>query len=116
MSSSTWRPESFLPLLSVLAACATGDPASLPQLESEVNGKVRNGMLKEEATAALSSRGFSCLAEGTSLNANEKGILECTRQRGGFLYTCIHRVQFNFTSENGAISNLRIFSPTCAGL
>jgi len=100
----------------LLTACATGDPTSLPQLEIEVNGLVKEGMLKSDAVAALSSRGFSCLQEGTSLNPNARGILECTRQRGGFLYTCIHRVWFDFTSDKGAISNLRIFRPPCAGL
>jgi hypothetical protein len=103
-------------LFSSLTACAVVDPTSHPALELEINSHVKNGMLKSEVTTVFASLGFSCMEEGTSLRPNDKRIIECTRNRGGFLYSCIHRVWFNFDPSNGQISGLQVFKPSCASM
>ena len=98
-----------------LLGCATTEPASVEELSAEVNSIVKNDMPWIQATTALRSRGFSC-NEGASIDPRKKGIFECTRSRGGFLYGCIHRVWLEGSSTSGIISNLKIHKPACASL
>ena len=100
-----------------LSACTTPDPASPLLLRDEVAPLIKNGMPLADVMATLRSRSFSCM-EGTSLNPQGKGIFECTRSRGPWWppYSCIHRIWFDATAPNGAISNLRVFDPVCASL
>lgn len=97
----------------LLAGCATVDPSSEKELTEEIKKTVNNDMQLSDAITVLENKGFSC-NEGTSINPKGKGIYECTRNRGGFLYSCIHRVWFDGISKNGAISNLKIHWPACA--
>ena len=107
-----------LVMLLVLVACATTDLSNLPLLDAEVNSYVKNGMLKTDAISALTSRGFSCSTEGTILNPNEKGVVECTRSRGSVWppYSCIQRVIFKVNVSTSVISNIDVWRPTCASL
>lgn len=100
-----------------LSACAMPDPASLKLLRDEVAPLVRDGMPLTDAVAALTSRGFSCM-EGTSHEPRAKGVFECSRSRGPWWppYACIHRIWFEATAPNGAISKLQVWNPTCASL
>lgn len=112
------RKYPAIAILPLLVACATTDPSSLPRLEAEVNAYVKNGMLKTEATSALTSHGFSCSIEGTSTNPNMKGIVECTRNRGPIWppYSCIQRVLFDINASTSVISNLDVWRPSCASM
>jgi hypothetical protein len=109
-----WYILLFLAL--TLSACSTTDPSSLPKLEVEVNTLVRNGTSLTEVTKTLSLHGFSC-REGTSLAPYQKGIFECTRDRGSLWppYACIHRIWFEGISNNEFVSNLRVLNPVCTG-
>ena len=98
-----------------VVGCASIDSSSEKALSEEINAIVNNEMPLTDAIAALEIADFSC-QEGTALDPRKKGIFECTRNKGGFLYGCIHRVWFEGTSKNGAISNLEIHRPACASL
>lgn len=100
-----------------LSAGTTSDPASSLLLRDEVAPLIKNGMPLADAMATLRSRSFSCM-EGTSHDPRGKGIFECTRSHGPWWppYSCIHRIWFDATGPNGAISNLRVFDPVCASL
>ncbi len=115
--SSTMKPYLALAMLPLLLACAT-DPSSHAELRGEVDAHARNGMQKTALAETLTTRGFTCSAEGTSLSPKAKGIAECTRSRGSVLppYGCVHRVHFNFDENTGLVSNLDVWRPACAGL
>ncbi|WP_411882321.1 hypothetical protein [Polaromonas sp. YR568] len=100
-----------------LSACAMPDPASFSLLQGEIAPLVKDGMPLADAVAALKPRGFSCM-EGTSFQPGAKGIFECSRSRAPLWppYGCIHRIWFEATPPNSAISNVRLFNPVCAGL
>ena len=103
-------------LIAILqVGCASVDPSSQKELSEEIIKSVKNDMQLSDVIAVLENRGFAC-NEGTSVNPRGKGIYECTRNRGGFLYGCIHRVWFEGMSKNGVISNLEIHQPACASL
>jgi hypothetical protein len=108
-----------LPIVACIAlsACAIPDPASLAQLRDELAPLVKDGMPLADAVTALKSRDFSCM-EVTSFQPGAKGIFECSRSRAPLWppYGCIHRIWFEATAPNGAISNLQVFKPTCASL
>ena len=99
----------------LLAGCASVDPSSEKELSEEIDKTINNDMQLIDVITALENKGFSC-HEGTSDNPRGKAIYECTRNRGGFLYGCIHRVRFEGMSKKGAISNLKIHRPACASL
>lgn len=104
-------------LCAALSACAIPDPASLALLRDEVTSLVKDGMPLADAVAALKPRDFSCM-EGTSFQPGVKGIFECSRSRAPLWppYGCIHRILFEATPPNGAISKLQVLKPTCASL
>ena len=105
---------SILLFLVILAGC-TSNPASEKELEGEIHAIVKNNMPIREAISHLEDAGFSCY-DGNVTRGVTKGIFECTRNKGGFLYGCIHRVWFDYPSESGVVSNLRIHKPACASL
>jgi hypothetical protein len=96
-------------------ACSGHAPASEEKLKQEVNAIIYEKMLLAEAQKALSQHAFNC-HEGTAYNQNLKGQFECTRSRGGLLYSCIHRVWFDVSAADYRIANITIHEPMCAGL
>lgn len=98
-----------------VSGCVTMQPASIEELTAEVSTIVKNDMPLTQVTIVLRSRGFSC-NEGTSINPRGKGIFECTRSRGGFLYSCIHRIWFEGSTTGGTVKNFQIHKPACASL
>ena len=106
----------LLILFSLLGnACSSHAPASEEKLKQEVNAIIHEKMLLAEAQKVLSQYAFNC-HEGTAYNPNLKGKFECTRSKGGLLYSCIHRVWFEVSPADNSIANITIHEPMCAGL
>ena len=96
-----------------LASCATNNVASYEKLAFEINAVVKNAMPATQVESELTKLGFNC-HEGTSIAPNEQGIFECSRNRSGFLYGCVHRIWYETSSKEDLISGLKIHEPACA--
>lgn len=108
-------PNFLVLLVALLGGCAAEQTSSFEKLTIEVNSVVKNQMPLSQAQTALNKLSFQCM-QGTSYEKNKKGVVECTRNRNGFLYSCIHRVWLETLTADGAVSNIEIHQPVCASL
>lgn len=102
-------------LAGLIVGCAASQATSFEQLSAEINAVVQPQMPLSQAQSALNKLNFQCM-QGTSLDKNQQGVVECTRNKGGFLYRCIHRVWLEAVSNDGVVANIEIHQPLCAGL
>jgi hypothetical protein len=108
----------FIVLVLGLAACSGERLEQARQrqqadLDLEVRTLVHDGMPVFEAVPALQHAGFACVPDGAA-----QPRFDCTRQRalGWTLASCVQRVNFTDTLENGAaIARLAVAPLACVG-
>ncbi len=102
-------------LIAFLLSGCTSDPTSHEALSKEVEEAVSDGMLLKDAFSELEASGFAC-REGTTIDPQRAGSYECTRERSGLVYGCVHRVVFDAPTPDAAINNVQVYPPACAGM